>query len=75
MTFRVRHCRLVLCPRPEPVRPEESLETLRDEAVVLECFFLEQTADGDYLIGVMTAESFERSRQGSGESAYVHTDK
>lgn len=28
-------------------RPEEALATLRDETVVLECFFLEQNDDGD----------------------------
>ncbi len=44
-------------------RREEALATLRDETVVLESFFLERAADGDYLIGVMTAESFERSQE------------
>ena len=43
-------------------RKDEALSTLRDESAVLECFFLERAADGDYLIGIMTAESFEQSR-------------
>ncbi|PYE53657.1 DUF6176 family protein [Deinococcus yavapaiensis] len=43
-------------------RRSEALATLRDETVVLECFFLEQSSDGDYLIAVMTAQSFEQSR-------------
>ncbi|AZI43519.1 hypothetical protein EHF33_12820 [Deinococcus psychrotolerans] len=43
-------------------RQTEALATLRDETVILECFFLEQAEDGDYLIGVMCAENFEQSR-------------
>ena len=43
-------------------RKEEALATLRDEGAVLECFFLEHASDGDYLIGVMTAQSFGASR-------------
>lgn len=43
-------------------RRDEALATLRDETVILECFFLEQTEDGDYLIGMMCVENFEQSR-------------
>jgi len=52
-------------------RRDEALETMRDETVALECFFLERAADGDYLIGVMTAESFERSQQAVRESVHA----
>jgi hypothetical protein len=43
-------------------RKEEALETLRDEGVILECFFLDRRGDGDYLIGIMAAEDFDRSQ-------------
>jgi hypothetical protein len=43
-------------------RKEEALETLRDEGVVLECFFLDRRDDGDYLISIMAAQDFERSQ-------------
>lgn len=51
-------------------RQQEALETLRDESVLLENFFLEQAEDGDYLIGVMTAESFDRSQASVRESKH-----
>lgn len=43
-------------------RQAEAVATLRDETVWLECFFLECAADGEYLIAVMCADSFEQSR-------------
>jgi hypothetical protein len=43
-------------------RKDEALETLRDEGVVLECFFLDRRDDGDDLICIMVAEDFERSQ-------------
>lgn len=43
-------------------RKGEALQTLRDEGVLLECFFLERRHDGDYLISIMVAEDFERSQ-------------
>lgn len=49
-------------------RKDEALETLRDETVLLENFFLEQGEDGEYLIGIMTAESFERAQGAVRES-------
>jgi hypothetical protein len=44
-------------------RKGEALATLRNETIYLECFFLEHAVDGDYLIGVITAESFEASKE------------
>lgn len=41
-------------------RKDEALVTLRDEGVILETVFLDQTSDGDFLIYVMKAESFEK---------------
>ena len=43
-------------------RHEEALETLRDEGVLLECYFLDRRDDGDYLIGMMTTASSDRSQ-------------
>jgi hypothetical protein len=40
-------------------RRTEALATLRDETVVFEAAFLDQTTDGDFLIYVMKAESFD----------------
>ena len=42
-------------------RRMEALATLRDEAVVFEAAFLDHTADGDFLIYIMKAESFEKA--------------
>ena len=44
-------------------RKDEALATLRDESVILETVFLDQTAEGDFLIYVMKAESFERAKE------------
>ena len=44
-------------------RKDEALATLRDETIYLESFFLEEAVDGDYLIGVITAENFEASQE------------
>ena len=43
-------------------RRAEALATLRDEAVMIESYFLDRSADGDYLIAYMKAESFEKSQ-------------
>lgn len=43
-------------------RKDEALETLRDEGVVLECFFLDRRDDGEYLISIMTSSDIERSQ-------------
>ncbi len=44
-------------------RKEEALDTLRDETVVVESAFLDRTAEGDFLITFMKAESLEKARQ------------
>jgi Family of unknown function (DUF6176) len=51
-------------------RRYEALATLRDETVVLEAAFLDRTAEGDFLVYVMTAESFERSKHAAMHSAH-----
>lgn len=51
-------------------RRDEAFMTLRNETIYLEAFFLEQAADGDYLIGVITAESFETSKEAVEKSSY-----
>lgn len=43
-------------------RKDEALATLSDESVVLEIVFLDRTTEGDYLIYLMKAESFEKAR-------------
>lgn len=45
------------------VRRSEALATLRDETVVFEAAFLDQTDEGDFLIYVMKAENFEKAKQ------------
>jgi hypothetical protein len=49
---------------------DEALATLRDESVVLETVFLDQTAEGDFLIYVMKAESFERAKEAVQKSVH-----
>ena len=44
-------------------RKEEALATLRDESVILETVFLDRTAEGDFLIYLMKAESFEKAKE------------
>jgi hypothetical protein len=51
-------------------RKGEALETLQDEGVLLECFFLDRRDDGDYLISIMTAEDFERSHAAARDSTH-----
>ena len=51
-------------------RGEEALETLQDEGVVLECFFLDRRDDGDYLISIMTTTDIERSQAVGRDSAH-----
>ena len=43
-------------------RKDEALATLRDEKVILETVFLDQTSEGDFLVYVMKAESFEKAQ-------------
>lgn len=44
-------------------RKNEALATLRDEGVFLECVFLDQTSEGDFLIYVMKAKSFDKAKE------------
>lgn len=44
-------------------RRAEALATLRDETVVFEAAFLDRTPEGDFLIYVMKAESFEKAKE------------
>ncbi len=55
-------------------RKAEAIATLRDESVVLETVFLDQTNEGDFLIYLMKAESFEKSNQ-AGENYVQEIDK
>ena len=52
-------------------RKGETLETLRDETVIIESIFLDRTEHGDFLIGYMKAESFQRA--GAAVQKSVHT--
>ena len=52
-------------------RKDEALATLRDEGVVLECAFLDSTPDGDYLIYIMKAESFDKAKQAAEKSTHA----
>jgi hypothetical protein len=52
-------------------RKGEALETLRDETVIIEAVFLDKTDDGDYLIAIMKAESFEKSAEAAKKSTYA----
>jgi hypothetical protein len=38
-----------------------ALATLRDEGVIFECVFLDQTDEGDFLIYLMKAENFAKA--------------
>lgn len=52
-------------------RRDEALATLRDETVIVEAVFLDQTGDGDYLIAIMKAESFEKSGEAVSKSVHA----
>jgi Family of unknown function (DUF6176) len=52
-------------------RKSEAIETLRDETVLIESVFLERTEDGDYLIAIMKAESFEKVAEAAKKSAHA----
>jgi len=51
-------------------RKDEALATLRDESVVLETVFLDQTGEGDFLIYLMKAESFEKAKEAAQKSIH-----
>ena len=44
-------------------RKDEAMMTLRDEGVILETIFLDQTGEGDFLIYVMKSENFEHAQE------------
>jgi hypothetical protein len=52
-------------------RQDEALETLRDESIFIESFFLEQATDGDYLIAYIRAESLEQSQKAVEKSVHA----
>ena len=52
-------------------REREALATLRDESVILETVFLEQTSEGDFLIYLMKAENFEQAREAVQKSVHA----
>lgn len=52
-------------------RKDEALETLRDETVIIESVFLDTTDQGDYLIAIMKAESFEKSGEAVKKSTHA----
>jgi hypothetical protein len=51
-------------------RRAEAMAALRDETVVLEGAFLDRTAEGDFLIYIMKAKSFEKSKQAAAASTH-----
>ena len=51
-------------------RRDEAMATLRDETVVLEAVFLDRSTEGDFLIYIMTAESFEKAQQAVATSTH-----
>jgi hypothetical protein len=52
-------------------RKDEALATLRDESVILETVFLDRTSEGDFLIYLMKAESFERAKEAVQKSVHA----
>ncbi len=52
-------------------RRDEALATLRDETVVFEAAFLDRTGDGDFLVYVMKAESFDRAKRAAVASLHA----
>lgn len=52
-------------------RKDEALATLRDEGVIIETVFLDQTGEGDFLIYVMKAESFEKAKKAVKNSVHA----
>jgi hypothetical protein len=51
-------------------RRGEAIATLRDETVVFEAAFLDHTLEGDFLIYVMKAESFEKGKAAVATSSH-----
>jgi hypothetical protein len=51
-------------------RGDDVLATLRDERVVVESVFLDQTSDGDFLIYYLKARSLEKAKQAAQQSQH-----
>lgn len=51
-------------------RKAEALATLRDESIVIECYFLDSTEQGNFLFCVMKAESFEQAKKAVEDSLH-----
>jgi uncharacterized protein DUF6176 len=51
-------------------RRAEALATLRDETVVFEAAFLDHTSEGDFLIYLTKAQSFDQSGQAAARSQH-----
>lgn len=52
-------------------RKDEALLTLHEEAVILETVFLDQTSEGDFLIYVMKARSFDKANAAAQKSVHA----
>ena len=52
-------------------RKDEALATLRGESVILESVFLDQNSEGDFLIYVMKAESFDKAKKSVENSVHA----
>jgi len=52
------------------IRRGEALATLRNETVIFEAAFLDSTVEGDFLIYIMKAESFEKSQKAAASSTH-----
>ena len=51
-------------------RKSEARASMKDEQVILETVFLDQTSEGDFLISIMKAKSFEKSRESVQKSVH-----
>ena len=51
-------------------RRPEALATLADESVVLEAAFLDHTAEGDFLIYIVRAESLNKAKEVAAKSSH-----
>jgi hypothetical protein len=51
-------------------RRDEALATMRDETIVCELAFLDHTPDGDFLIYIVKAASFEKAAEAAAASSH-----
>ncbi len=54
----------------DATRRKEALATLRDETIIIESYFLDQTAEGDFLIADMKVKDREQSRRAVANSPH-----